>query len=53
MKYTWQSHDFDKVVKGRTSRDIYMRLGLRVKAALSTNLINDDVNVNRDNRDNA
>lgn len=53
MKHTWQSHNFDEVVKGRTSRDAYMRLGLRVKAALGTNLINDDVNVNRDNRDNA
>lgn len=52
MKDAWQSHDLDEVVHGRTSREAYKRLALRVKASLGSNLINDDVNINRDNEDN-
>lgn len=52
MKNIWQSHDLDKVVHGRTSREAYKRLALRVKASLRSNLINHDVNINRDNEDN-
>lgn len=47
IKEVWQSPQFDEVVEGRVSRAAYNSLGLRVKGALGTNLINDDVNVNR------
>lgn len=46
MREYWQSHDFDERVKGRTSRRAYLALALRVKAALGTNKINDNVNIN-------
>lgn len=45
MKELWQSPEFDEVVIGRACRQAYLTLGLRAKAALGTNRINDDVNI--------